>query len=110
VPMANAITGGNAASCRKRLAACSTVPSPPRVTQKSGMSALQKHVRVLVQRMQLHRHMAQLGTARECEAARAHGATYIVRTVLGPRHMLPTLVFSPSGVLRKLGVVDLLFD
>lgn len=39
VPMANAMTGGSAASDRNRDAVCSTVPSPPSVTQKSGISA-----------------------------------------------------------------------
>lgn len=39
VPMANAMTGGSEASARKSEAVCRTVPSPPRVTQKSGMSA-----------------------------------------------------------------------
>ena len=39
VPIAKAVTGGSAASCLKSDAVCSTVPSPPSVTQKSGISA-----------------------------------------------------------------------
>lgn len=44
--MANATTGGSAPSERNSDAVCSTVPSPPSVTQKSGMSAAEEaHVR-----------------------------------------------------------------
>ena len=48
VPIAKAVTGGSAVSWRNSDAVCSTVPSPPRVTQKSGISAAAASVLLLL--------------------------------------------------------------
>lgn len=85
VPIANAMTGGSAASARNKDAVCRTVPSPPKVTQKSGISA---------------QACRRCSTCSNAAACRKHDRAI--------RHRGPTLIATPGIKLRRLALMHFL--